>query len=183
MKKTLSDLTTWWKDIIVNKIVDIGTKKQHNKPISFSRILSSANHILIILPQDDEDFHECFVFLNAFDFSLRDVHLLTNDFRISLLPIQLRRRALEHSIQDVNKWNLPSNSLIEKIKEKEINAVLDLNRKESVFYNHIIHLLDVELKVGFVKKDSDKLYNLQIVNHEDDAEGSYQNFLNCIKMF
>jgi hypothetical protein len=40
-----------------------------------------------------------------------------------------------------------------------------------------------KVRIGFKRKGSDKYYNLQIANNEEKAENSYNNYLNCLKMF
>jgi hypothetical protein len=65
----------------------------------------------------------------------------------------------------------------------QFNVSIDLNRKDNLFHSYSVCVVKTRLKIGFVKNDSDKFYNLQIINHEDNPEISYENFLNCLKMF
>jgi len=63
------------------------------------------------------------------------------------------------------------------------DAVMDLNRKDELLYSYASNLVNAKLRIGFSKKGADKYYNLQIANNEAEAEKSYSNFLNCLKMF
>lgn len=164
-------------------VVNWNLRRHTEISISFIDAFRNASNLLIMLPRDDEDFRHSFVLLTELDYSSKNIYLLTNDFRVSLLPHNLRGKAIEHGIFDVNKFELPRHKFIEKLKFKNIDAVLDLNRKENLFYSYTAMLLNPKLRMGFVKKDSDKYYNFQVINHEKNPEKSYKNFLNCIKMF
>jgi hypothetical protein len=65
----------------------------------------------------------------------------------------------------------------------QFNVSIDLNRKENLFHSYSANLVKAPLKVGFAKSDADKFYNLQVINGEDNPQISYENFLNCLKMF
>ena len=171
------------KNSIARIIVKWNLRRQSSVNISFINAFSNAVNVLIMLPADEEDFRQSFVLLSALDYNAKNIHLLTYDFRVSMLPYNLRGKAVEHGIIDVNRLDLPKHKFIEKLKYKNINATLDLNRKENLFYSYTAQLLDVKLRMGFVKKDSDKYYNFQVRNHEKNPEKSYNNFLNCLKMF
>jgi len=74
--------------------------------------------------------------------------------------------------------------LEEKLSSLFFNAVLDLNRKDNLFYSYISNIANAPIRVGFQKNDSDKFYNLQIMNNIIyTPEVSYKNFLNCLRMF
>ena len=108
-----------------------------------------------MLPEEEEDFRQSLNILADLEVSNRNIYLLTYDFRVSLLPFSLRGKAIEHGIIDINRLDLPKHKFIEKLKFKNINAVLDLNRKENLFYSYTAILLNPKLRMGFAKKDSD----------------------------
>ena len=63
------------------------------------------------------------------------------------------------------------------------DVIIDLNRGEEIFYTYITKALNVPVKIGFVNSDSDNYFNIQIANSRNDPEISYNNLLNCLKMF
>lgn len=171
------------KNKISSFIIDQKIKHTSNTNQSFNNIFSKSYNILILMPEDQSDFNHCFDVLNSVDNSIRNIYVLTYDFRVSLLPQKFRQKAFEHGINDKTRLNLPTNKFIEKLRYKNINAVLDLNRKENLFYSYVANLVNAYLKVGFVKKDADKYYNFQVVNKEENQEISYKNYLNCLQLF
>ena len=73
--------------------------------------------------------------------------------------------------------------MIEKLSQLRFDSVIDLNRKEDLFYSYASNLVNAKIRIGFSKKGADKYYNFQITNNDIDSDKSYNNFLNCLKMF
>ena len=63
------------------------------------------------------------------------------------------------------------------------DGVIDLNIKDELFYSFASNLVNAKIRIGFSKKGSDKFYNFQVANKDIDPVKSYNNFLNCLKMF
>ena len=99
------------------------------------------------------------------------------------MPAKYRNKAMEFGVADLNKLDLPGNKLIEKLSSMRFDGVIDLNRKDELFYSYASNLVNAKIRIGFAKKGADKYYNFQISNNDIDSEKSYQNFLNCLKMF
>ncbi len=135
------------------------------------------------MPEDDRDFTYSLSVLNFLAENKKSAMILARDFKVSLLPQKFKVRAISYSEKEITKWKLPTRHLIEKVSEMPFNVAIDLNRKDSLFHNYIANIVKAPLKIGFVKNDSDKFYNFQVINHGDNPEISYQNFLNCLKMF
>jgi ADP-heptose:LPS heptosyltransferase len=109
--------------------------------------------------------------------------VLTRDYRVSLLPQIYRTRVIEVGISELTKLDLPNHKLTEKLVDMRYDAILDLNRAESLFAIYLLQAIPSKVRIGFKRKGSDKYYNLQIANNEEKAENSYNNYLNCLKMF
>jgi hypothetical protein len=62
-------------------------------------------------------------------------------------------------------------------------VLIDTNRDEIIYYSYIAKSLNVQVKIGFVRSDSDRYFNFQVVNKQNDPELSYKNLLDCLKMF
>ncbi len=171
------------KTSIARVIVKWNLRKHTDVSISFLDAFSNTANLLIMLPEEEEDFKQSLGLVSGLEYTNKNIYLLMHDFKVSLLPFNLRSKAIEYGIIDVNWLELPKHKFIEKLKFKNINAVLDLNRKENLFYSYTAVLLNPKLRMGFVKKDSDRYYNFQVRNLGRNPEISYKNFLNCIKMF
>ncbi len=171
------------KNKIAGVIVDSGIKHKVNKNLHFTHVFAKSYNFFVIMPEDENDFHHAQRVLNFLEEHRKNLTILTRDFRVSLLPPKFRFKVLEYTIEDISRLNLPGKKLVEKISSLEFNAVVDLNRKENLFCSYLSNLIKSEVRIGFVKENSDKFYNLQIANNDEQAEISYKNFLNCLQMF
>jgi hypothetical protein len=173
-------------DFLKNKIAEIVVEKQlkeqHFEPHTFTEF-SKAFTFFVAMPGDDRDFTYSIPILNFLAEKKKSAMIMTRDFKVSLLPQKFRGRAVEYTERDINKWNLPAKKLADKLSEMQFNVAIDLNRKENLFYSYSSNLVQAPLKISFAKQEADRFYNLQIKNEEDNPEISYENFLNCLKMF
>jgi hypothetical protein len=154
----------------------------HNE-LSFSAALKRSGTFLILMPEDEKDFRASFVVLDYLEQINKTIKILTKDYRISLLPSKFRAKSIEINFADVNKLNLPNHKLINKLQEMKFDGIIDLNRKENLFFSYVANIVKGKIRIGYTKKGSDKYYNLQITNRDTDPAKSYNNFLNCLKMF
>lgn len=150
---------------------------------SFRNFFKKSFSFLILMPEDETDFNYSVEVIRFLEANKKHFHILTYDYRVSLLPLKIRPQVIEHGIDDLNKFKLPSKKFMDKLSELDINAVLDLNRKPNLFYSYAANLVNAPLRIGFSKEDADAYYNIQIINKEENPEISYKNFLNCLSMF
>lgn len=171
------------KDKIARFVVNRKLKHIENKNLNFANVFAKSYNFLIILPEEEKDFHHSQQVLSFLEENRKNSTILTRDFRVSLLPSKFRFRVIEYNLRDINKLNLPGTKLTEKLSSLHVNVVIDLNRSYNLFCSYACSLVNAEVRVGFAKESSDKFYNLQIVNNDEPAELSYKNFLNCLQMF
>lgn len=171
------------KDKIAHSVVDWKLKDREKKDQSFTEFFKRSFKFLILMPQDDADFAHSIQVLYFLEDNKKHATALTYDFRVSLMPLRFRSKVIEHTIADVNLLKLPSAKIISKLNEMNFNVVFDLNRKENLFYSYIASIVEIPIRVGFVKPNADRYYNLQIKDTETEAEIAYKNFLNCLKIF
>lgn len=149
----------------------------------FSEALKRTGSFVVLMPEDEKDFRASYVVLEYLEQLNKSIKILTRDYRISLLPAKFRNKAMEFGISDLNKLDLPSHKLIEKLSEMRFDGVMDLNRKDDLFYSYASNIINARIRIGFTKKGADKFYNFQISNNDLESVESYNNFLNCLKMF
>ena len=157
-------------------------KKSNFTNKSFSYAFKNSNSILVLMPEEDIDFkysREILVFLEKLK---KEILILTNEYRVSLLPLNFRNKALGHGLKEINKIDLPSKVLLSKLLKKKYDVVLDLNRQEQLFYTYVSAVINAAVSIGFAKSYADKVYNIQIANSEINPKISYENLLNCLKM-
>ena len=122
-------------------------------------------------------------FLNFLEQTKKNAFIFTHDFRVSLIPLKYRPHVIEYNVGDTNRLNLASKKLTDKLMQQQYHAVIDLNIKDNIFYSHLISILDLQVKIGFKKNNSDNYYNIQVNNVESNPEKSYKNLVNCLQMF
>jgi hypothetical protein len=150
---------------------------------NFSSVFKKSYSFLVLMPVDDRDFRLSVPVLEYLKEQRKNVVVFTNDFRISLLPTYFKTNAIEHGINDITKLKLPARNMLSKLSKHRFDVIIDLNRQEKLFYSFITKTLNAPLKIGFVNSESDNYFNMQIANSKNDPEISYNNLLNCLKMF
>ena len=149
----------------------------------FSESLKRSGSFFVLMPEDEKDFRASFLILDHLDHLNKSLKILTRDYRVSLMPAKYRAKAIEFGVSQMNRLDLPNRKLVEKLTGMRYDGVIDLNRKEELFYSYASNLVNAKIRIGFAKKGSDRFYNFQISNNDTDSEKSYTNFLNCLKMF
>ena len=171
------------KEKIANYIVEKRLKKNAPSRQSFSNLLQKTFTFLVIMPEGEDDFHKSMQVLKYLDEHGKRLTVFSYDFRRSLISEKFRPSTIEYGLTDRTRLGLPSNRVISELESKEFNAVIDLNRGENIYCSFSANLVKAPLRISFRKKNSDKYYNVQISDNEDNSEISYKNFLNCLQMF
>ena len=171
------------KEKIAHTVVDHKLKDKQNKVQTFTEFFKRSFSFLVLMPQDDADFAHSVQVLYFLEDNKKHATAMTYDFRVSLLPLRFRTKIFEHTLADVTKLKLPHPKIISKLNGMTFQVVLDLNRRDNLFYSYISSMLNVPIRVGFSKSSSDLYYNFQIKDNEKEAEISYKNFVECLKIF
>lgn len=150
---------------------------------NFSAIFAKTYSFLILMPASEADFRFVFPILDYLREQRKNIVVMTYDFRVSLLQPYFKTNAIEHGLKDETKLNLPSKKLLDKLSNLRFDVIIDANRDENLFYSYIAKCLNTNVKIGFTRSDSDKYFNFQVVNRQNDPESSYRNLLESLKMF
>jgi len=149
----------------------------------FSSLFKKSYSLLVIMPEEEIDFHFSVNVLEFLKNESKHVTVLTKDYRVSLINPKLRPNLIEYEIRDINKIKLPTKKLISKLSEKNFDVVIDLNRKENLFCSYAVSTIKSSLKIGFEKKGADKFYNFQISYNGVEPDEAYNYLVNCLQMF
>ncbi len=152
-------------------------------PICFNKIISNSKDILIILPKEDKDFYHSLIFIKYYLIHKKRITLFLPAHKYNLIPEKEKYRYISFLPPQVTRLFLPDKSLIELLKEKNYDVLLDLNRSDDIFYYAVVSIIDAKLKVGYLKDNSETYYNLIFTNHTYEPEVSYRNLLNLLQMF
>jgi len=164
---------------IVKKRVPVAEFNQRN----FSSIFAKTYSFLVLMPANESDFRFVFPILEYLREQRKNIVVMTYDFRVSLLQPYFKTNAIEHGLRDETKLSLPAKKLLEKLSSMRFDVVIDTNREEILYYSYVAKSLNSQVKIGFARSDSDKYFNLQVINKQNDPEASYKNLLDCLKMF
>jgi hypothetical protein len=164
---------------LVKKKIPGGEFSQRN----FSSIFAKTYSFLILMPASESDFRFVFPILEYLREQRKNIVVMTYDYRVSLLQPYFKTNAIEHGIGDETKLKLPAKKIIDKLSNMRFDVIIDANREEILYYSYIAKLLISHVKIGFVRSDSDKYFNFQVINKQNDPETSYKNLLDCLKMF
>ncbi len=164
--------------LIKNKLKDFEITETN-----FRDFFRKSFNFFVAMPENDTDFGQAFFILDYLDDNRKSVTVFTHDYKVNLLPTKFRQKAIGYSLDDISKLKLPSKRISDKLEPMRFQAVIDLNRQENLFCSYIVNLIKAPYKMGFAKGDPDKFYNIQVINKSTDAENSYKNLLNCLKMF
>lgn len=171
------------KEKIANYVIEKRLKNNVTPSHSFSNLLEKTFTFLVIMPEDENDFQTGMQVLKYLDERGKHLTVFSYNFRRSLINQKYRPATIEYGLIDRTRLGLPSASVVNELEKKEFNAVIDLNRNENIYCSFAANLVKSPIRIGFRKKDSDKFYNVQISDKEDNSEISYKNFLNCLQMF
>lgn len=161
-------------------------KKLGNKLVphrSFKNLLSNCSGFFVVMPEIETDFQKSIQVLNFLEEHKKRVTVLNFDFRRHEVNQMRLSSIIEYGLVDYSKLHLPSHRLTTELEKQKFDAVIDLNRGENLFCSFVANIVQSDLIIGFSKVDSDKYYNIQINDNEDNSEISYKNFINCLQMF
>jgi hypothetical protein len=150
---------------------------------NFSSIFAKTYSFLILMPANESDFKFVFPILEYLREQRKNIVVMTYDFRVSLLQPYFKTNAIEHGLKDETQLKLPSKKLQDKLSNMRFDVIIDTNREESLYYSFIAKLLNAHVKIGFARSDSDKYFNFQVINKQNDPETSYKNLIDSLKMF
>ena len=150
---------------------------------NYTRSISNASKILVVLPNSAEDILKSLDIPAFFIDQKRQVMLLGDEKLKHVAREEHSFEIITYNEESFSKFGLPKKELVSKLKDMEFDVVLDLNREGNILLGILANIPKSQIIVGFKKKDADNLYNLQIANNQNNAEISYGNFLNSIQMF
>ena len=123
--------------------------KQKNEITEYSRQLSEAEKILIILPV----IHQNVQLINNFKSNLANAFPKSS---ISTFGITSLRKS------DMNWLGVPGKEYLNRIREEDFDLLIDLNEDQDRVCTYLSALSNAPLRIHFSEGKFDKIYNLQI---------------------
>ena len=171
------------KNKISNFVVKRKFLKKERTEINFNGFYSKSVRFLIILPSDEIDFKNADLVIKYLLNHQKSVSLFCIAHRVNTIPEKEKYHVISYDIKDVTKLELPHPNYLEKLNLQDYDIVVDLNLKNNIFCSAFTNFVDSKFRIGFIKENSDKYYNFQIQNDENNPELSYRNLLNSLEMF
>ena len=157
--------------------------KKNLEPIVFNKIISNAQDFLILMPESDTDFYHSQDLLKFLTIHRKSVTLFLPEHKYNLMPEKDKYKFISFNPLEKTKLYLPDHILTELLKNKTFDAVLDLNRKENIFFSAVANIVESKLRISFTKENSEPYYNFQFAGSPDNAEVAFRNLLNFLQMF
>jgi hypothetical protein len=157
--------------------------RQRTEPFSFNKIISNASDFLIIMPYDETDFYHSLDLIKYILIHRKNITLFLSEHKYTLLPEKEKFKIVSYHDQQKTRLNLPDKSLVNRLRAKEFDIVIDLNKNEDVFFSAVSNLVTAKLRMSFVKDRSEDYYDLQIANSIENSEQIYRQFLGYLQMF
>ncbi|MCU7493954.1 MAG: hypothetical protein HF314_03070 [Ignavibacteria bacterium] len=153
------------------------------KPQSFSGFVGDASSFLIVMPDGDEDFGNALEFADTIRKKGKKVSLLAKEDKLSDLIQTKRFRYIKVNPSDKTRLELPNKKFALMLRREKYDVVIDLNIPENTYCSVAANLVNSKFRIGFMKRHSDRFYNMQIANNEINSALSYRNLLNSLQMF
>lgn len=156
---------------------------REKNPLCFNHFFYDSKNFLLLMPPDETDFKVSFDLPNYLKLNKREVTLLVPVHLAGYVKTVSNYPTMIYSPEDITKLNLPSVSLVNRLKARDFDVVIDLDRKENYFYGAIANIVAAKFRIGFKKEQNDEFYNLLHVSKDNTAAGSYKSLLNSLRMF
>ncbi|HEX2865744.1 MAG TPA: hypothetical protein VHO03_01820 [Ignavibacteriales bacterium] len=156
---------------------------QSESPHSFSGFLQEAESFLIFMPDSKDDFKHAMTFADIIRKKGKKVSLFVKEDKITSLWQNSYYSYIQVNPGDKTRLELPKRKFALMLRKEKFDVVIDLNIPENIYCSVAANLVSSSYRIGFQKRNSDKFYNLQIINNEINSALSYKNLLNSLQMF
>lgn len=170
-----------------NRLAKFIVKRKYvgkNPPqISFNNFITNSVYYFVIMPEDSHDFENCLSILKFFDTNKKNVTVFIPEKNKNLVPGSAKFKFVTYNESDLTKLGIPNHVFVKRLRKKDFDLVIDLNLNDNILASAVTNIVSSNFRVGFVKTDSDKYYNLQFNKEQNNSEISYKNLLNSLGMF
>ncbi|MGE5352491.1 MAG: glycosyltransferase family 9 protein [Acidobacteriota bacterium] len=157
--------------------------KDNYAPQSYSGFVEDAESFLVVMPESSEDFQNALEFAGSIKKKGKKVILFVKEDKIASLWHKSYYNYIQAKPEDTTRLELPKRKFAHLLRQEKFDVVIDLNIPENIYCSVAANLVNSKYRIGFQKRNSDKFYNLQIINNEINSALSYRNLLNSLQMF
>lgn len=154
--------------------------------ISFTEAISGARQALLIMPFNHREFLPTIRVIETIKKMIREEHItvITDELGMEAVRMLPRSQFIRVVQTDLNAVYLPHASIIHRVREKQYDLAVDLNLDLVLPSAYICRASDARVRVGFVRKQAEGFYNLQV--KPDLTLGKqliYDRLAQCLQMF
>lgn len=157
--------------------------KKNNEQINFNKIITNSQNFFVIVPLDDKDLNNSLDLIKYLLIHKKNITIFIPEHKYNFFPGKDKFNFITYQAKHITRLNLPIKSLINHLHGKTFDVVIDLNRNENVFFSAVANIVNARVRIGFLKELSESYYNLLFNDLQREAELSYRNFLNFLRMF
>lgn len=161
-------------------------RKSRDGIITFTSAVSSAQHVLLIMPlhADDATPTARIVEMLRSTFGDQNITVVTGDYNAEPVRALARSRFLRLFKQQVNGFYIPRADFLNNITERQYDVAIDLNLDLLLPSGYICKASNARVRVGFTQPYADVFYNFQI--KPDPTLGRkliYDRLAQCLQKF
>ena len=147
---------------------------------------SGARNVLILLPVGYEEAIIASNALREYRHRLNHLHLtvVNSGTRTTSLIDYPRCEVIRINSTDINKFSLPTRSLLQRIENRDYDTAVDLNLDFVLHTAYICKASGARVRVGFTRPESDVFFNVQLnLKMDGTPQAIYNQFAACLAMF
>jgi hypothetical protein len=151
-----------------------------------TNFFSGARNVLITLPIGYEEAIVASNALRAFRNRWNHLHLtvVNNSTRATSLIDFPKCEIVRIDPLDINKFSLPSRSLLQRIFTRQYDVALDMNLDFVLHTAYICKASRAKIRVSFTHQASDVFFNVQLnLKRQGSPQSLYEKFASCLAMF
>jgi hypothetical protein len=156
----------------------------HVQPMA--EFIKRAKNVLIVLPIGYDEAAVASDALYATCSQLSNVHItvIHTSTRATQLTVFPKCEVIRLDPADINRFSLPTKSLMQRIFSREYDVAMDLNLDFVLHTAYICKASRAKVRVGYSHSAADLFYNVQLhFDRNSSPQVLYKKFASCLAMF
>lgn len=156
----------------------------HVQPMA--EFIKKARNVLIVLPVGYDEAAVASDALYSTCSQLNNVHLtvIHTSTRATQLTVFPHCEVIRLDPADINRFSLPTRSLMQRIFQREYDVAMDLNLDFVLHTAYICKASRAKVRVGYSHAAADLFYNVQLrFARSGSSQVMYKKFASCLAMF
>jgi ADP-heptose:LPS heptosyltransferase len=160
--------------------------KTSDKIISFTRSVSDARDVLIVMPLDRRQVLNTVFMIDLLRKKFREenVTFLTRETDQELMRMMPRSQFISLLASETTLFYLPRKEVVRRVQRKSYDLAIDLNVDFLLPSAYICKASGARVRIGLARKRADTFFNFQVRPDPKHApQGVYDRLATCLQMF